>query len=118
MADRDLSDELLAFIDDNLVTNVWFLSGDFHTCFVARIEPGGGLVSNTWEIAVTGGNSNPLPQIATGFEGPPFDYGVTVPRGCILVFDPVANTVHVRFIDPETGEAEYDQLLSQVPLGR
>lgn len=106
-------DELLAFIDDNLLTNVWFLSGDFHTCFVARIEPSGGLVANTWEIAVTGGNSNPLPQVATGFDSEPFDYGVTVPRGCMLTFDPNANTVHVRFIHPDTGEDEYDALLSQ-----
>jgi alkaline phosphatase D len=110
-------DELLAFINDNLLTNVWFLSGDFHTCFVARIEESGGLVSNTWEIAVTGGNSNPLPQGLTGFDGPQFDYGVTVPRGCILRFDPEANTVHVRFIHPDTGEDEYDALLSQVPMG-
>lgn len=107
-------DALLAFIDENLVTNVWFLSGDFHTCFAARIEPAGGLVANTWEIAVTSGNSNPLPQVATGFDAPPFDYGVTVPRGCILRFDPEANTVQVRFINPDTGEDEYDALLSQV----
>lgn len=110
-------DELLAFIDDELLTNVWFLSGDFHTCFVSRIEPSGGLTANTYEIAVTGGNSNPLPIGLTGFDTPQFDYGVTVPRGCILVFDPTANTVHVRFIDPETGEDEYDQLLTQAPGG-
>jgi PhoD-like phosphatase len=106
-------DALLAFIDEHLVTNVWFLSGDFHTCFVARIEPGGGLTSNTWEIAVTGGRSNPLPDVATGFLPPQFDYGVTVPRGCILVFDPEANAVHVRFIHPDTGEDEYAEALSQ-----
>lgn len=110
-------DALLGFIEDNLITNVWFLSGDFHTCFVARIEASGGLTANTWEIAVTGGNSNPLPQIATGFDAPPFEYGVTVPRGCLLTFDPEANTVRVRFIHPDTGEDEYDALLSQVPLG-
>jgi hypothetical protein len=44
---------------------------------------------------------------------PQFDYGVTIPRGCILTFDPAANTVRVRFIDPETGEDVYDQTLSQ-----
>jgi phosphodiesterase/alkaline phosphatase D-like protein len=109
-------DALLAFIDENLITNVWFLSGDFHTCFVARIEPSGGLTANTWEIAVTSGNSNPLPDIATGFSDPQFDYGVTVPRGCILLFDPEANAVNVRFIDPDTGEDVYDQTLSQVAL--
>ncbi len=104
---------LLNFIDENLVTNVWFLSGDFHTCFVSRIEPGGGLVSNTYEIAVTGGRSNPLPDLLTGFDPPQFDYGVTVPRGCVLIFDPESNAVNVRFIDPETGDDLYNESLTQ-----
>jgi hypothetical protein len=107
-------DELLAFIEDELVTNVWFVSGDFHVCFVARLEETGGLVANTYEIAVTGGNTNPLGNL---LPPPQFDYGSGDPRGCILVFDPVANTVHVRFIDPQTGADDYDQLLSQVPDG-
>lgn len=106
-------DQLLAFIQDELITNVWFLSGDFHTCFVSRIEPSGGLAANTYEIAVTGGNSNPLPIGITGFDQPQFDYGVTVPRGCILTFDPEASTVHVRFIDPDSGEADFEATLSQ-----
>jgi len=111
----DSRGRLLALIDDNLITNVWFLSGDFHTCFVSRIEPAGGLTANTYEIAVTGGRSNPLPDFLTGFDPPQFDYGVTVPRGCLLVFDPEANAVNVRFIDPETGEDLYNETLSQVP---
>ncbi|MEX1366619.1 MAG: alkaline phosphatase D family protein, partial [Nannocystaceae bacterium] len=105
--------ELLSFIDDNLITNVWFLSGDFHTCFVSRIEPAGGLTSNTYEIAVTGGNSNPLPDFATGFDLPQFDYGTTDPRGCLLLFDPESNAVNIRFLDPETGEALFDETISQ-----
>jgi phosphodiesterase/alkaline phosphatase D-like protein len=107
-------DELLAFIQDELVTNVWFVSGDFHVCFVARLEESGGLAANTYEIAVTGGNTNPLGNL---LPAPQFAYGSSSPHGCILVFDPVENTVRVRFIHPETGEDDYDQLLSQVPLG-
>lgn len=105
--------ELLSFIDDNLITNVWFLGGDFHTCFVSRIEPSGGLTSNTYEIAVTGGNSNPLPDIATGFSSAQFEFGSTDPHGCVLLFDPEANAVNVRFLDPQTGEAVFDQTISQ-----
>ncbi|MCH9686038.1 MAG: alkaline phosphatase D family protein, partial [Deltaproteobacteria bacterium] len=104
---------LLDLIDDNLITNVWFLSGDFHTCFVSRVEPGGGLIANTYEIAVTGGRSNPLPDFLTGFDGPQFDYGVTVPRGCVLIFDPESNAVNVRFIDPQTGEDLFNESLTQ-----
>lgn len=109
--------ELLDFIQDNVVTNVWFLAGDFHTCFVSRLEANGGLIANTYEIAVTGGNSNPLPAILTGFDAPPFEYGVTVPRGCILVFDAEANAVNVRFIDPQTGDDLYNETLTQIPPG-
>lgn len=105
---------VLGFIDENLITNVWFLGGDFHTCFVSRVEPGGGLTSNTYEIAVSGGNSNPLPDFLTGFDGDQFDYGVTSPRGCVLMFDPESNAVNVRFIDPQTGEDVFNETLSQV----
>ena len=105
--------EVLSFIDQNLITNVWFLSGDFHVSFVSRIEPGGTLTSNTYEIAITGGNTNPLPDITTGFSGDQFDYGVTEARGCVLMFDPEANAVNVRFIDPNTGEDLYNETLSQ-----
>jgi hypothetical protein len=110
-------DELLAFMQDELITNVWFVAGDFHCCFVSRLEPNGGLAANTYEIGVSGGNSNPLPIGITGFDTAQFEYGVTEPRGCILVFDAAANTVDVRFIDPDTGEDDFHATLSQVPLG-
>lgn len=113
----DSRNELLDFIQDELITNVWFLAGDFHTCFVSRLEENGGLAANTYEIAVTGGRTNPIPDFLTGFDGPQFEYGVTVPRGCLLMFDPEANAVNIRFIDPETGEDLYNETLSQVPLG-
>lgn len=113
----DARNELLNFIQDNVIANVWFLSGDFHTCFVAHIETGGGLLGDTYEIAVTGGRSNPLPDFLTGFDPPQFEYGVTVPRGCVLMFDPDNNAVNVRFIDPDTGDDLYNETLVQPDPG-
>jgi alkaline phosphatase D len=106
--------ELLDFINANLIRNVWFMSGDFHVCFAAHIELGdGGVTASTWEIAVTSGNSNPLPPVAAALNPPQFDYGVLVPRACLLLFDPEADAVNVRFINPLTGETEYDETLTQ-----
>jgi hypothetical protein len=106
--------EVLDFIDANAIPNVWFMSGDFHVCFASHIEPNsGGVTATTWEIAVTGGNSNPLPELIAGLDPPQFDYGVMVPRACLLLFDPESDAVNVRFINPETGETEYDETLTQ-----
>lgn len=108
-------DELLAFINQHDITNVWFLSGDFHVCFVSRLEPSGSdLASRTREIAVTGGNENPIPEFLTQLDPPQFDYGVHRARGCVLVFDPMADAVNVRFLDPQTGEDLYNESLTQM----
>ncbi len=104
-------DELLQFIDANQIANVWFLSGDFHVCFVSRIEPDGqNLSAVTREIACTGGNTNILGETLLGGQ---FAYGTSQPRGAIIMFDPEANAVNVRFIDPDTGEDDYDESLTQ-----
>jgi alkaline phosphatase D len=103
--------ELLGFIDVNQIDNVWFLSGDFHVCFVSRLEPSGEtLSSRTREIACTSGNSNLLGDFLTA---PQYDYGTSEPRALILMFDPAANAVNVRFIDPVTGNDEYNESLTQ-----
>lgn len=103
--------ELLDFIADEDIRNVWFLSGDFHTCFVSQIEPGGGgVLARTREIAVTGGNTNPLGDF---LDPPQFDYGSAAARAVLLTFDPQADEVLVRFIDPESGQDVYNKVLSQ-----
>lgn len=106
-------DEVLAFINQHQITNVWFLSGDFHVCFVSRLDTGSDLASRTREIAVTGGNENPIPEFLTQLDPPRFDYGVHRARACVLVFDPEADAVNVRFLDPQTGEDLYNETLTQ-----
>lgn len=103
--------ELLGHIDANEIENVWFLSGDFHVCFVSRLEPDGDALSaRTREIACTTGNTNILGDLLPAGQ---FAYRSSQPRGVILMFDPEANAVNVRFLDPDTGEAVYDESLTQ-----
>ncbi len=104
-------DELLGYIADEDIANVWFISGDFHVCFVSYIEPNGdGVVAKTREIAMTGGNTNILGDTLGGSQ---YDYGVGSPRGCLMTFDPVENEVLVRFLDPDNGQDLYAEVLSQ-----
>jgi phosphodiesterase/alkaline phosphatase D-like protein len=105
---------LLDHIDSNNIKNVWFLSGDFHVCFVSRLEPMGTKLSQrTREIAVTSGNQNPIPELLNGLGPPQFDYDVHKPRAVILTFDPDANAVNVRYLDPQSGVDLYNKSLTQ-----
>lgn len=102
--------ELLTFIATQDIRNVWFLSGDFHTCFVSQVQPGSeGALGKTREIAVTGGNTNTLGDF---LEPPQFAFGTSQAHGCVLTFDPAADEVMVRFIDAD-GQDAYSATLTQ-----
>jgi len=106
--------ELLDYIDQHDIKNVWFLSGDFHVCFVSRLEPSGAQLSRrTREIAVTSGNQNPIPELLTQLNPTQFDYGVHKARAALVTFDPEADAVHVRFLDPKSGVELYSKSLTQ-----
>ena len=103
--------ELLGFINDQAIRNVWFLGGDLHTCFVGQIQPGSdGVLAKMREIAVTGGNTNPLGNFLPDQQYP---FHSSDPHAVVLTFDPAADEVLVRFIDPETGEDAYAETLTQ-----
>jgi alkaline phosphatase D len=102
-------DEILNFIAENAIGNVWFLAGDFHVCFVGKVQPGGaGLLNKTWEIAITSGNINPL---GANLNPPQYRFGTAQPHLGVLAFDPVADTVTARFYDPAT-----DRLVEELTL--
>ncbi|MFM2162101.1 MAG: hypothetical protein RLZZ383_1613 [Pseudomonadota bacterium] len=104
-------DEILDFIAANNIGNVWFVSGDFHVCFVGKVQPGGvGILNKTWEIAVTSGNVNPL---GANLNPPQYLFGSAQPHLGVLVFDPVADTVTTRFYDPATDRLVDEQVLTQ-----
>lgn len=106
--------QVLDLIDEHDIKNVWFLSGDFHVCFVSRLEPGGAQLSHrTREIAVTSGNESPIPEFLTQLDPPQFSYGVHKARAVLVTFDPEADAVLVRFLDPLTGDELYSETLTQ-----
>lgn len=108
--------ELLQFLEDNNIENVWFLSGDFHVGFVARIEASG-FARNIFEAAVgPGGNlGNPLGLLATqpGYEEQVFPsaqflYGAGKLAATTLIFDPLTDSVRVRYVGHD-GEVLFDE---------
>lgn len=102
-------DALLQAIDDLDIPNVWFLSGDFHVCFVSTLEPDPTTRSGrVHEIAVTGGNTNLLGDTLGGDQ---FPYATSQPRAVTLRFDPVEDNVLVRFIDPDNGSVSWESTL-------
>lgn len=100
-------DELLGFIDDLDLPDVYFIAGDLHLNFVARVSRGDGTrTTRTREIAVTGGNSGfPLRQDN-------FEYIANQPRGVLMTFDPMRSLVNVRFLNSD-GTVDYEDDLTQ-----
>lgn len=110
-------DELLDHITDNDIDGVWFLSGDYHMGTVNRVETTGPR-ADLWEIMAGPGASSPNPLLGAVELAPElapdyvpaeqFDYYSTKHAATIITFDPVAETVHVIFLDSKTEEVLYE----------
>ncbi len=114
-------DELLSFIVEREVRNVWFLSGDFHMGLVMRVEKEGPR-NRLWEIACgPGGNgNNPLALVwdspqnrEVAFPKAQFEYASGQVAATLLTFDPKDDSVRVRFVDPDTESVRYDAVLRE-----
>jgi alkaline phosphatase D len=113
-------DELLDHIVDADVRNVWWLAGDFHLGAVWRVEAEGPR-GRMWEIlAGPGGSGSSRRQRAA--ETSPDWYARYYPEATArhssgrwaatyLDLDPEADTVRVRFVDGESGQTAYDEVL-------
>ncbi|MBV71068.1 MAG: hypothetical protein CMH52_06915 [Myxococcales bacterium] len=118
----DQRDELLDFITNSPVDNVWFLSGDFHMGAVWRVEKTG-LRRHIWEILCGPGGSKQSARyelassdpslFETFFEADQVKYVSGDWAATTLKFDPVTDSVTVTFIDSETGEISYQDVLKQ-----
>lgn len=96
--------ELLFHIRDEDIRNVWFVSGDFHVCFLAKVQPNGqGRLADLQEIAVTSGNINPASAL---LQPPQYAFGKALPRTVNLTFDPGKDQVTIDFLDPEDGSVD------------
>lgn len=115
--------ELIDFIVENDIRDVWFLSGDMHIGFVARLDRRGP-DARLWEIAVGPGAqsvNNFVEQVARGVLPerdlyPPDMFRFWSASGknaTLLTLDPMAGTIRVRFVQGDSGEVLFDQELSQ-----
>ncbi len=114
-------EELLGFIDQEDLQNVWFVSGDFHLGLVMRVEATGARRRLIEIAAGPAGNINPLSLILEpgqeankklGFPAEQFLYAGGGFLTTTLTFDPRANTVRVVFFDPMKKAVTYDQALT------
>jgi len=119
---RTQREELLQFIVDQDIDNVWFLAGDIHMGFVGRIEPEGPF-SRMWELTVGPGasGSNPL---GAAWENDLnresifpcnqfiFAHGRTQ-VATTIDFDAVNDLVAVEYVDAVTGETLFSGALRQ-----
>lgn len=102
---------LLDAIDDLAIDNVWFLSGDFHVCFVSTLSPDPSRRSERiHEIAVTGGNNNILGDTLAWDDQ--FLFSTSRARTATVRFDPQADEVEVVFADPADGSTDWSEKLS------
>lgn len=113
-------EEVLAHIEQQGIEDVWFLSGDFHTGFVGRVEPAG-RHRRTWEVAVgPGGNlGNPLAFLASQdeyreqvFPTDQFLYGRGELAATTVTFDPLREQVRVRFVAVD-GAVLFDRVIDR-----
>ena len=118
-------EELLNHIVDGGITNVWWLTGDFHIGSVHRVETAGPR-SAMWEILAGPGGSRPNPLVLLTDNNPStfplvfppeqFAYeSYNTQATTTLRFDPAANTVHIRFLDGPTGDVQYDAVHTAEP---
>lgn len=116
---------LLDVIADGAIDNVWFIAGDLHMGTVHRVDREGPM-RRYWEIMVGPGApefGNPIPglaQIQPEFAedylpSDQFLYADAGDKATLLTFDPEANTVHIRFLEAETGEVAFETTLTQEP---
>ncbi len=112
---------LLDAITEGALSNVWFLTGDLHAGLVHRLERSGPR-SGLLEVMVGPGGPrtlNPLPtlveQVPTEaeayFPSDQFIFRSDALAATLLTFDPATDQVRVQFMDPQTGEARFDELL-------
>lgn len=105
--------------------NVWFIAGDLHVGTVNRVDIEGPMRRN-WEIMVGPGGpqfGNPIPGLAelqpeeaeAYLPEEQFLYANASRKATFITFDPVADTVHVRFLDAATGEVAFETTLTQEP---
>ncbi len=116
-------DEILNYIAENEIKNVWWITGDFHLGCITRLEMDGGPREHMWEIMVGPGGNGPSPTWLMWISGL-IDHDNIAPEdqfrfyggefmATMLTFDPAKDAVHVVFVDAETEEVVFDEWLKE-----
>lgn len=105
--------EVLA--DDDAARGTLFLSGDFHLGFVGRAEAEG-LHRRVVEVACgpSGNTDNPFgawPLRDLGLPASQFDFVTGRMNATLVELDPATGEARVRFVDGETGETLFDDVV-------
>ena len=118
-------EEILHYIATNSLSNIWWLTGDFHLGQAGRIE-GDGPRSYMWEIMVGPSYSYPNPLgIAIDTDptvqqliapAPQFEYFSSKRAISMITFDPLKDAVRVTFISSDNGRTTFDKWLKWGPM--
>lgn len=104
--------ELLDHLQANDVRGVLFVCGDFHICFLGRVEAAAaGALASVYEVGVTGGNTRPTGDALADMALAQFPFAATNPHATLVSLDPVARTATVSFLDKDTGAVAYGHTL-------
>lgn len=107
-------DALFGWLEASGLENVWFVSGDFHLGLVHRVDRTGPRRKYVEVCAGPAGNTNPLTLVLEpgqeanakiAFPPDQFLYAGGNFQATLLTFDPLADTVRVRFMDPSKQDA-------------
>jgi len=102
--------EILDFVNDGDISNVYWVTGDIHANFVSYVQtnPGPGAGDTMREVCLTSGNTNPAAFLLGGNQ---FPYASGEPRTLVMTFDPGNESVHVEFRNAGTGAIDHEATL-------
>jgi alkaline phosphatase D len=89
--------DILRHIDDNHVTGVLWLSGDFHLAFISHVSPSGP-GANQREVLCGPGGQSPN-SLLPSLQQPQFSFATGTNNYTTLKFDPASKSVTVTYID-------------------
>ena len=92
-------EEILSFIDDNAISGVVWVAGDFHLAFISKIGNGGGPGATQLEVLVGPGAQSPSP-LAWTLQPPQFEWVTDTNNYAAFHLDPAAETLRVVHHDP------------------
>jgi alkaline phosphatase D len=93
---------ILKYIDDNAITGVLWVSGDFHLAFISHVSPSG--PGSTQREVLVGPGAQDANALVPTLQPPQFSFATGTNNYTTLRFDPAAGDVTVVYVDGEGKE--------------